>query len=261
MRKIPLAVQPKDYPVRFQHLLSSAPVFDSSCSPNARVLYIAAEGGLYLKSAPKGALAQEAAMTGHFHSKGLSPEVCSYESLDRDWLLTRAIPGEDCTHATYLEDPKRLCESVALFLRHLHELSPAGCPVTDRTRPYLATAAKNRSAGRWDTAFLSDTWKFSDAEEAWSLMENHAGFLKNDTLIHGDYCLPNVMMDGWRFSGFIDVGQGGMGDRHMDLFWGIWSLGFNLKTDRYTDRFLDIYGRDKVEPDLLRTIAAIETFG
>lgn len=261
MRKSPLAIQPEDYPDRFQHLLINAPVFDSSCSTEARVLYIAAEGGLYLKSAPKGTLAREAAMTGYFHSKGLSPEVCCYESLDRDWLLTRAIPGEDCTNAAYLEDPNRLCESIALFLRNLHELSPAGCPVPDLTTSYLATAARNHSAGHWNTAFLPDNRQFSGADEAWSLIECNAGFLKNDTLIHGDYCLPNVMMDHWRFSGFIDVGQGGIGDRHIDLFWAIWSLRFNLKTDRYTDRFLDIYGRDKAEPDLLRTIAAIETFG
>ena len=36
---------------------------------------------------------------------------------------------------------------------------------------------------------------------------------------------------------------------------------FNLKTNRYSDRFLDAYGRDAVNPELLRGIAAIETFG
>ena len=69
------------------------------------------------------------------------------------------------------------------------------------------------------------------------------------------------MLDDWRFSGFIDLGNGGVGDRHIDLFWGIWSLGFNLKTDRYADRFLDAYGRDRVEPELLRIVAAYEVFG
>ena len=86
-------------------------------------------------------------------------------------------------------------------------------------------------------------------------------YLKNDTLIHGDYCLPNVMLDNWKFSGFIDLGNGGVGDRNIDIFWGVWTLFFNLHTEKYTDRFLDAYGRDKVNTELLRVVAAAEVFG
>ena len=46
-----------------------------------------------------------------------------------------------------------------------------------------------------------------------------------------------------------------------DLFWGIWTLFFNLKTNDYCQRYLDVYGRDLVSEDALRTIAAIEVFG
>ena len=92
-------------------------------------------------------------------------------------------------------------------------------------------------------------------------MEEKHHLLKTDTLIHGDYCLPNVMLDNWRFSKFIDVGNGGIGDRHVDLFWGIWSLGFNVKSDAYRDRFLDAYGREAVEEEMLPIIGAFECFG
>ena len=69
------------------------------------------------------------------------------------------------------------------------------------------------------------------------------------------------MLDNWEFSGFIDVGNGGIGDRHIDLFWGAWTLWFNLKTNEYTDRFLDAYGRDKIDMDKLKIVAAAEVFG
>ena len=85
--------------------------------------------------------------------------------------------------------------------------------------------------------------------------------LVNDSLIHGDYCLPNVMLDDWRHSGFIDLGNGGVGDRHIDLFWGAWTLWFNLKSDAYGDIFLDAYGRDKINKDKLKIVAACEVFG
>ena len=91
-------------------------------------------------------------------------------------------------------------------------------------------------------------------------MQDAAPCLKSDILTHGDYCLPNIMLSNWKFSGFIDVGSGGLGDRHMDLLWGMWSLRFNLKTTRFCDRFLDAYGREDIEPELLRAIAAIESF-
>ena len=45
------------------------------------------------------------------------------------------------------------------------------------------------------------------------------------------------------------------------VFWGCWSLGFNLKTDVYRDRFLDCYGRDRFEPEILNAIGAFEVFG
>ena len=85
--------------------------------------------------------------------------------------------------------------------------------------------------------------------------------LKADTLLHGDYCLPNILLDNWKFSGFIDLGAAGVGDRHIDLLWGIWTLRFNLGTNAYSQRFLDAYGRDKAQPELLRGMAALEAFG
>jgi kanamycin kinase len=69
------------------------------------------------------------------------------------------------------------------------------------------------------------------------------------------------MLDDWALSAFIDVDGGGVGDRHIDLFWGAWTLGFNLKTDKYRDRFLDAYGRDKVDTEVLKIVAAAEVFG
>ena len=73
--------------------------------------------------------------------------------------------------------------------------------------------------------------------------------------------MPNIIFDDWHFSGFIDLGNSGVSDRHIDLFWGAWSLGFNLGTDKWRSRFLDAYGRDKIDEELLEAIGAFEAFG
>ena len=248
-------------PELFHRFLVDAPVYDSSCSPDARVLYVDRDGGFYLKSAPAGSLKNEAALTSYFHDKGVATEVLSYESGELDWLLTRRVPGEDCTFGAYLERPEKLCDILGQRLRMLHEMDFVGCPAPDRMDSYRALAERNYHTGNYDSSHFPDSFGYASAEEAWAVIARDGYLLNGDTLIHGDYCLPNVMLDDWRFSGFIDLGNGGVGDRHIDLFWGIWSLGFNLKTDRYADRFLDAYGRDRVEPELLRIVAAYEVFG
>jgi aminoglycoside phosphotransferase len=60
-------------------------------------------------------------------------------------------------------------------------------------------------------------------------------------LIHGDYCLPNVLVKDGRLSGLIDVGGSGLGDPQDDLAAGVWTLQYNFGPG-YAREFLDAYG-------------------
>ncbi len=261
MQRTPAILERAEIPQIFHPFLEGATVFDSSCSPAARVWLLEKDGGFFLKRAPKGTLQREAAMTAYFHSKDLGAELLAYESLEADWLLTRRIPGEDCLWQTYRDEPARLCDTTAQLLRMLHETSMDGCPVPNRTAEYLQNARKNYHNQAYDVSLFPDNWGYATPEEAWRVVEETGHLLQADTLLHGDYCLPNIMLDQWKFSGFIDLDAAGAGDRHVDLFWGMWSLEFNLKTGRYRERFLDAYGREKIQEELFRTVAAIEVFG
>ncbi len=216
MIRTPIRPAPAAYPAVFRPLFAGAAVFDSSCSPQARVLFIDRDGGYYLKRSPKGTLQREASLTRYFHGLGLGAEVLTYESLEEDWLLTRRVPGEDMTHIDYLADPKRLCDVLAESLRMLHSLSPAGCPVSDHTTQYLTTAEKNYRAGLFDPSYANIPGLTPDG--AWQTVTEGRQLFMSDTLLHGDYCLPNVMLESWTLRGFIDLGNGGIGDRHVDLF-------------------------------------------
>lgn len=254
-----LTIDPQLFPASFQPLLTGVPVYDSSCSPTAKVWFIDRDGGYYLKRAPRNSLQKEAALTRFFHEKGLGAEVLSYESPEDDWMLTTRVPGEDCISPAYLENPKRLCDITAEALRMLHSVDPSGCPI-NRTADYLAAARSNYENKRYDINLFPDNWGYDTPEAAWNVVQERGHLLKADTLLHGDYCLPNIMLDNWKFSGFIDLDTGGLGDRHVDLFWGMWSLNFNLHTDAYRDRFLDVYGRSDIEEELFPVVAAIEVF-
>ena len=126
MDKTPLDRLPFDVPDGIRPYVAGADIYDSSCSPEARVLFIDRGNGCYLKRSEKGALEKEAAMAGYFYSLGLGAEVLDYVSGDFDWLLTASLDGEDCIHEMYLSDPKRLCDTTAYELRRLHETDFSG---------------------------------------------------------------------------------------------------------------------------------------
>jgi aminoglycoside phosphotransferase len=70
-------------------------------------------------------------------------------------------------------------------------------------------------------------------------------------LIHGDYCMPNVLVAGGKagraqgappkLSALIDVGRAGLGDPRDDLAAGVWTLQYNYGPG-FAREFLDAYG-------------------
>lgn len=261
MKKTLLNGIPDEMPQDIRRFVSGANIYDSSCSPEAKVYFIDKGNGYYLKHSGKGMLEKESRMTEFFYSKGFGAEVLNYISDDSDWLLTAAVTGEDCVHEGYLMEPERLCDTIAYELRKLHETDYTGCPVPDRTAEYLAGAERNYRTGNYDKSYFPDSFGYRSAEEAYDVLAAEKDALQSKVLLHGDYCLPNIILHDWKLSGFIDVDCGGVGDRHIDLFWGAWTLNFNLKTNKYYGRFLDAYGRDKADESVLRIVAAAEVFG
>ncbi|HYS97675.1 MAG TPA: phosphotransferase [Candidatus Dormibacteraeota bacterium] len=60
-------------------------------------------------------------------------------------------------------------------------------------------------------------------------------------LIHGDYCLPNVLVHEGVLSGLVDVGRAGLGNPEDDLAGGVWTLQYNYGKG-FARTFLDAYG-------------------
>ncbi len=60
-------------------------------------------------------------------------------------------------------------------------------------------------------------------------------------LIHGDYCLPNVLVENGELSALVDVGGAGLGDPQVDLAAGVWTLQYNYGPG-HAREFLDAYG-------------------
>lgn len=258
MKKEKCYVNIETFPYELQYYLKNSELFDSSCSKDAKVIFIK-KYNCYLKCSEKNSLKNEALLDDYFNKKGLSSKVIKYISDEKDWLLTEAVEGEDCTH--YLDNPEKLCDTIAEVLYKLHNVDFSDCPIKNRTKTYLDTVHCNYKNGIYDSSLFPDNWGYSSPDDAYNVILKNQHILNTDTLIHGDYCLPNILLENFNFSGFIDLGNGGVGDKHIDIFWGVWTLFFNLKTEKFTERFYDAYGRKNFNKDILKLIAACEVFG
>jgi aminoglycoside phosphotransferase len=60
-------------------------------------------------------------------------------------------------------------------------------------------------------------------------------------LTHGDYCLPNVLLEDGKLSGVVDLGRVALASPEVDLAAGVWTLQYNFGPG-FGRPFLDAYG-------------------
>ena len=260
MKRTKINIDLETFPSEISIYLAGATLYDSSCSNLSKVYYIDKEQGYFLKISDAGFLKSEQLMHRYFHSLSLTTPVIFYETIDnKDYLITERIPGEDCTH--YFAEPERLCDTIAVNLRMLHNQPFADCPVKDRITDYVNSVFNGHAIGKYEYDLFKGLWEFPSVLSAWEAANEGIKILESNVLMHGDYCLPNIILNNWKLSGFIDLIKAGVGDRHIDVLWGIWTLKYNLGTAKYTERFIDAYGRNLIDKEKLRCIAAMEMFG
>ena len=151
---------------------------------------------------------------------------------------------------------------MAKALKKLHSFYPQNFPSENHLQTYKDRAFKNYEKGEFYAKALLPQFQINSREEAFQLIQEQGHLLKTDAFIHGDACLPNfILKDADHFSCFIDLGLADFSDRHIDLFWAVWSLNYNLHDPKYAELFLDYYGREQVDINKLRLVAAFEAFG
>lgn len=222
-----------------------------------------ADDAFYVKVTAAGQMENEARMTAHLSKLGACPNVRMYRSdASRDYLITDRIVGTDAASSEYIAEPSRLCDVFADSLSYFHRLPGTDCPCTNGLEEMVSRAEENYRSGRAELSLLRYAG-YTSVDAAYkdmiALFRGVSGYGER-TLIHGDYCLPNLMLHQFERSGYIDVGYGGWGDPHYDLFWALWSLQFNLGSDRYAERFIVAYGRDRVDEDRLRLCGLVSVF-
>lgn len=157
------------------------------------------------------------------------PAVAYYtEEGGQAYLLTTALSGRDAASLKGALPPTELVSLLGKGLRTIHNLTIAGCGL-DRSLDWaMAAAQENTALGLVDESDFDPERLGRSAQEV--LKEVMATRPVHEDLVftHGDYCLPNVIIDVAAVSGYVDWGRGGIGDPYRDIALAVRSIRYNL---------------------------------
>jgi aminoglycoside phosphotransferase len=180
------------------------------------------------------------------------PEVVEAGTEERtEWLVTAALPGSDATNPEHHVDVERLVRTLGMALRRFHDEVPVdGCPFDATTPTDVERARLRTEAGRVDASDFAAIYQGLSARALFDLMVD-SGVPDGDDLVvlHGDFCVPNVVIHQGSITGYLDVGRAGVGDRHRDVAIACGSIARNFG-GHAVGLFVDAYGTDR--PDLAR---------
>lgn len=179
------------------------------------------------------------------------PEVTQSGSEgDVHWLLTTGLKGLDAAALRVSRKPEALVPILAQGLRDFHAIPPERCPFVFDNRAALTHVRGRLAADRIDPERdFHPEFSHLSAEAAVQRLEASSPPSEDLVVCHGDYCLPNVIIDGTEVSGFVDVGELGVADRWWDLAVATWSVTWNLGPG-LEELFLHEYGVEKDEDRL-----------
>lgn len=190
------------------------------------------------------------------------PEVCAFSTdNERSFLLLSEVPGLESCDETLKRDIPTVVRLLAEGLRLIHSVKIADCPF-DRRLPYMIALAKRRvEAGLVDEADFDGQRKGTWANELFKILLKSRPEGEDVVFTHGDYCLPNILMEPspLHIAGFIDWGRAGIADRYQDLALAARSVNRNFGPG-WEPLLWDAYGLQTVDTAKIEFYQLLDEF-
>lgn len=166
------------------------------------------------------------------------------------WLVTEALAGRDATEKEWCAKPEWLVPIMARGLRTFHDTLPVDdCPFRLTHDDAVAICRDRIESGVETIEFLHEEHKHLGVQGALDEMVALRPATEDLVVCHGDYCYPNVLIEGDAVTGYIDLGGLNVADRWWDIAIGMWSTTWNVGPG-YEELFLDSYGVELDAPRL-----------
>ena len=149
------------------------------------------------------------------------PQLIHHECVDgKSYLLMTRLPGQMACSEHYMRTPERLVTLLVNALQSLWRVDISACPLGPSLDMKLRKARHNVERGLVD---LADTQPetfgpggFESPAALLTWLEEHRP-VEEPVLSHGDFCLPNILIQDDGSLSFIDLGQAGISDKWQDI--------------------------------------------
>lgn len=188
------------------------------------------------------------------------PEVYYYGVDEQnEYLYMSEITGIMACDQVFREDMPLLIALLGEALHMVHAVDIADCPFDQRLAYRLALAQERVLSGQIDEAKFAEHYPGQTPAAMYEQLMHTRPANEDLVLTHGDFCLPNIMLDRERrcVSGFIDLELVGVADRYRDLERACWSLGYNFD-QRWIPDLLKAYGMAEVDQEKMEFYAQLE---
>ena len=208
------------------------------------------EANLYLKMAPRdseGALLAEKLRLEWIGDRLPIPQVHFFaEDDNNEYLLISEISGIDTTDSYHKKDMKGLVHLLSEGLQMIHGLGIEGCPFDQTLETQIEAARLRMMNGLVDEDDFDAICQGRKATDLFDELVKTRPVEEDLVFTHGDYCLPNIIINRGAISGFIDWGRAGISDRYQDLSLSARSLKHNFGA-KWVPLLFEEYGIE--EPD------------
>ncbi|HZE40812.1 MAG TPA: APH(3') family aminoglycoside O-phosphotransferase [Stackebrandtia sp.] len=188
---------------------------------------------------------------------------------DYEYLVSGAVPGRPASDPWPAHQRDAVIDAVAAFARDLHSIDAAGCPFDrglESTVEVALRCARDDLVDRDAMDAERQGWTKTQLVDALESSVAQVRGAEPEVLCHGDFCLPNILIDPETLSAtaIVDVGRFGRADRYTDLALMTRSIAHHRMNRQYNhthaERFLRAYGADPADDTRIAFYRLLDEF-
>ncbi|MCU6792104.1 aminoglycoside 3'-phosphotransferase [Paenibacillus sp. WQ 127069] len=188
------------------------------------------------------------------------PEVLYYgKDYTNEYLLITEIAGVNASDKSFEMTSSAIMKQLAAGLREVHEVKIDNCPFNQRLESKIEEARKRVQNKLVDEEDFDQIRLGLSPEDLLKELLFKRPMMEDLVFTHGDYCLPNIIIDNDRFSGVIDWGRAGIADRYQDLALAARSITYNFGK-KHVQHFLDEYGIKELDESKIYFYQLLDEF-
>ncbi|MFC5602764.1 APH(3') family aminoglycoside O-phosphotransferase [Sporosarcina koreensis] len=157
------------------------------------------------------------------------PRVLFYGTDEiNEYLLMSEIKGVNAADPSHRDSLPAMLKSIGAGLKTIHRVRIDNCPFIQSLDVKMKEAKNRVEQDLVDEEDFDEVRIGRKASELFEELVSKRPLREELVFTHGDYCMPNIIVENQRVSGFIDWGRAGVADKYQDIALAIRSISSNF---------------------------------